>query len=379
MVNSSRPLKVQLIAKPCSGMTGTSRYTDNLYQGLRAAGLDACMTFPKPVSFWPPIQDGLKRLGVDVKPFFASYPLNVRDWQADIYHITTQTFASLLMAHRFKAPVVVTVLDIIPYLVRHHQEFNSFRHPLDYAFYRFSLAGLKRASAWVAISEYTKRTLVETLGLPADRVHVVYPHIDQAVFRPQSVPGSFLEKYGLNRHHRHILYVGTNDPRKNLRTLIQAFALLKQKCEGIKLIKVGSDCFPKEHDRIGSLVAQKGLQEDVLSFECVPDGDLVHFYNFSDLFVLPSFYEGFGLPVLEAMACGTPVICSRTTSLPEVGGDAVRYVDPISNEELAKALEEILEDQGVQRNMSEKGILQANTFNGINSIEMVTSLYTRMN
>jgi len=368
-------MHVALIAKPGAGVTGTSRYTENLYQGLKTAGIDASLAFPEPVLFWPPVQNGLKRLGVDVKAFFASYPLKVRPGQADIYHLTIQTLASLLMVQRFEAPVIVTVLDIIPCLVRRNPELNTFRHARDFVFYRFSMAGLKRASALVAISEYTKRTLVGTLGLPADRIHVIYPNIDLAVFHPQGVPAAFLEKYGLSRNSRHILYVGTNDPRKNLPTLVQAFSLLKQSCKNIKLIKVGADPFPQERRRLAGLIAQSGLEEDVLFFDNVPDEDLAHFYNFADLFVFPSFYEGFGIPVVEAMACGTPVVCSNATSLPEVAGSAARLVDPGNIESLADVMDETLEDQGLRERMRIDGINQAARFDGEETVQYLIKIY----
>jgi len=310
-----------------------------------------------------------------VKAFFASYPLKVRPGKADIYHITTQTFACLLVTNRFKAPVVVTVLDIIPYLVRRNPALNTFRHALDYAFYRLSLAGLKRASALVAISEYTKRTLVETLELPADRIHVIYPNIDLAVFRPQGVPAAFLEKYGLSRNSRHILYVGTNDPRKNLPSLVQAFSLLKKTCKNIKLIKVGADPFAQERRRLAGQIAQSGLKEDILFFDNVPDEDLVHFYNFSDLFVFPSLYEGFGIPVVEAMAYGTPVVCSNATSLPEVAGTAAQMVGSENIEGLTAAMNETLEDQGLRERLRIEGINQAAKFGGEKTAHNINTIY----
>lgn len=359
-------------------MTGTTRYTQNLYQGLKQAGIEVNLAFPVSIPVWPPIESGLKRLKLDLMTFFESYPIKIKPGIADIFHLTTQTFAILLMTNRFKAPVVVSVLDIIPYLVRRNLYLNTFRHPLDFVFYRFSLAGLKRASALVAISEYSKRTLVETLGLPDERIHVIHPQIDQVVFKPHNVPNSFLERYGLNRNNRYILHVGTNDPRKNLCTLVQAFYLLKQEYKNIKLIRVGSDPFIQESQRLIRLIAQLDLSDDVQFFANVSDEDLANFYNLSELFVFPSLYEGFGIPVLEAMACGTPVICSRATSLPEVGGDATRYIDPKSAEGLATALVEVLEDRALQHRMRQQGLIQVGKFDGIDTIESIKKVYSEL-
>ena len=111
-------MQIQLISKPGSGTTGTSRYTNNLYQELYAAGHGVSLTFPKPVLWFPSIQRLFKQLGYDVQAFFASYPLKARLRAVDLYHLTAQSLASLLVTQNFPRPVVVTVLDIIPYLVR---------------------------------------------------------------------------------------------------------------------------------------------------------------------------------------------------------------------------------------------------------------------
>ncbi len=370
-------MKVQLVAKPGPGITGTSRYAENLYKGLGVAGIEVGLAFPNPVSLWPPAQEGFRRLGLDVGSFFASYPLRVQLGSANLYHITTQTLASLMMTQRFDGPVVVTVLDIIPYLTRHDRKLNTFRHALDYSMYSLSLAGLRRADALIAISEYTKHTLVEELRLPEGKIHVIFPQLDLALFRPQQVPDSFRARYGL-ADRRHILYVGTNDPRKNLPTLVRALGLLKQRDRDLRLIKVGSNPFARERETLQQLISDLQLQDDVLFFESVPDADLALFYNTCDLLVLPSFYEGFGIPVAEAMASGLPVVCSKTTALPEVAGDAAMFFEPERADALAVAIEQVLENSYLRESMRAQGIKQAAKFGQYDSIVPLKETYARV-
>jgi len=378
MVKEVKSLRVQLIAKPDSGMTGTSRYTSELYRGLQEAGVDVCLTFPDPPPVPGPMMRGLKRLRIDLRAFFASHPLRSHLDHADVYHITTQTMATLLWFQRFPAPVVVTVLDIIPYLVRHDQELDTSRHVVDRLFYQLALDGLRRADALIAISEYTKRTLVEALGLPPERIHLVYPAVDHERFWPMEVPDGFRVKYGLNKKWRYILYVGSDDPRKNLRALVRAFALVKQRVDNVKLLKVGAPHFVQERQRLRALVAELGLQEDVLFFDHVPDEDLALFYNVADAFVMPSLYEGFGLPVLEAMACGTPVVCSNAAALPEIAGDAALLVDPDDADGLAETICTLLEDEGLWERFHQAGLKRATRFPWARTAQETVRIYTAM-
>jgi len=353
------PLKVQLIAKREAGISGTSRYTEAIQRGLLEAGVDVHLTFPAPPPLPSPMIEALNRFGVDLTTFLAGCPLRAHLDSADIYHIPTQTMATLLCFQRFPRPVVVTVLDIIPHLVRGDRGLDTSRHGIERLFYRLALAGLKRADALIAISEYTKRTLVENLGLPSERIHVVYPAVDPQKFRPLQVPDEFLARHGLGRDRRYVLYVGSDDPRKNLGTLAQSFALLKQKLPQVKLLKVGAPHFYHERQRLLALVADLGIQEDVLFIEQVSDNELPLFYNVADVLAMPSLYEGFCLPVAEAMACGTPVVCSNATSLPEAAGGAALLVDPTRAEEITLALQTVLDDSMLAADLRRQGLDRA--------------------
>jgi glycosyltransferase involved in cell wall biosynthesis len=334
-------MHAQIISKPVTSMTGTARYTMELYCGLRAHGVDVTLTSPQPFTL-PVINPILQHFGIDSSAFFNSYPLFVAHTDANIVHIPTQTMATLLWLNPMRQPVVVTVLDIIPFLVRHDPLLRTFRHIVDERFYHAALAALRRADAIIAISDYTRRTLIETLGIPPERIHVVYLGVDQQRFVPLEVPEDFRLRTGLREDRRYILYVGSEDPRKNLKSLLRAFAQVHRSLPDVELIKVGAAHFDAQHAELLSLARVLGVEDAIHFFEHVTDEELPHFYNASSMLAMLSYYEGFGFPVIEAMACGIPVVISNRTSLPELAGGLASLVDPDDIDGIASALIEVL-------------------------------------
>jgi glycosyltransferase involved in cell wall biosynthesis len=194
---------------------------------------------------------------------------------------------------------------------------------------RLSLAGLKRVDMIVADSEFTRQGVIKHLGIPEERVVTIHPGIDHKLFRP--IPDA--RKKLIKRCTRMatvatspwLLYVGSELPRKNIGTLLRAVALVREEIPDIRLIKVGAAGGARFRRETLRVVDELGLEDHVLFFEGVPDEELPLFYSAADVFVTASKLEGFGLPVLEAMACGRPVVCSRAGSLPEIGGNAALF------------------------------------------------------
>ncbi|HEX5415940.1 MAG TPA: glycosyltransferase family 1 protein [Chloroflexota bacterium] len=338
----SGQLRVGLVARREPGVTGTSRYAARLLADLPTTEVAVSPGWPRGVP--GPLARAGQNLGVDLGTFFGHYPYRLaatdRD-DCDIYHLTTQNLATLLLVHRFHKPVVVTVHDIIPYLVRGNRHLTSYAHPLHRLFDTLAMHGLKRADLLLADSAWTRGTLIQHLGISGDRVRVVYLGVDTARFRPREVPDTFWSRYGLERGNRHLLYVGSEDPRKNLATLLRAFALVSPEWPELRLLKVGAAHHPAEHDRLIELAESLGIAAKVRWLSTVGEEDLPLFYNAADLFVMPSYYEGFGLPVLEALACGTRVVSSNAAALPEVAGADCRLCPP-TVEGIAEAMREAL-------------------------------------
>ncbi len=333
-------MKVALVTKPDKQMTGLLRYAQSLHQALCLRGVDAMWIHPR-----LPLAEALTRMGraanVDVAAFFASYPLSVQLDGASLCHLTSQTLATLLVFQRLPR-TVVTVHDIIPYLMHQDPALNTYRNGFERCFDWVAMRALQRADALIAVSEFTKRCVVDALHVPSERFHVIYRAVNRQVFRPLEVSATFRQAHGLEEGQRYALYVGSEAPHKNVGKLIQAFAIACARFPAARLIKVGAPHFPGERQRLLGLVKDLGLQDKVRFVNHVPEYDLPLLYNAADVFVHPSLFEGFGLPALEAMSCGTPVIVSERSSLPEVVGDGGTLVDPLDEQALAQRMVEIL-------------------------------------
>ncbi|MBI4141752.1 glycosyltransferase family 4 protein, partial [Candidatus Woesearchaeota archaeon] len=158
--------------------------------------------------------------------------------------------------------------------------------------------------------------------------------------------------------HQFILFVGTIEPRKNLTRLVEAFLHVKKK--GLKLVIVGEKGWKNED--FYKMIEELDLKENVLFTGYVPDKDLVQFYRAAEMFVYPSIYEGFGIPVIEAMACGCPVITSNISSLKEIANGAAVLVNPSHTKEIAKAIETVLKNKALQAHLAHIGQLRAQKF-----------------
>ena len=217
-----------------------------------------------------------------------------------------------------------------------------------------------RADLVLADSAATRSDIVSLLGVPPDKVQVLYSGVHPR-FRPQPEPGEaerIRARYGLDGQP-YVLSVGTVQPRKNYVRLIRAFTRLQTcKLADLQLLIAGSRGWLYQ-----DILAEAEKHDDRVRFlGFVDDADLPALYRHAALFAFPSLYEGFGFPVLEAMACGVPVVCSNGSSLPEVAGDAALLVDPLDTGALAEALARALEDTGLRQEMIARGLAQAARF-----------------
>ena len=249
---------------------------------------------------------------------------------------------------------VATVHDVIALIL---PETFTPRHRLVV---RSALAMVRRRADLVIVpSSAVKRDVLERLGLPDDRV-VVTPEGCEPRFRPTPC-ADVLARYGLPS--RYVLAVGTLEPRKNVTTLLQAFARLRRRGgidPALRLVLVGARGWLDEP--IYETVRSHGLDEIVHFAGFVDDDDLPAVYSGAALFVFASLYEGFGLPLLEAMACGAPVITSNVSAMPEVAGAAAVLVDPRDVDGLAAAMARVLRDDGLRDRLRRAGVARAGQF-----------------
>ncbi|MBA3530409.1 MAG: glycosyltransferase family 4 protein [Ardenticatenales bacterium] len=268
-------------------------------------------------------------------------------------------------------PAIATIYDLT---FLHVPE--AFR-PLNRLYLRtMTQVSARRATHLCAIAEHGREDIARQLGVPLEKITVVYPGLDPAFATPPSASevDDFRRRRGLPE--RFVLYVGTLEPRKNVPALIHAFAAIRRRVPGVKLVLAGGKGWG--FDEIFAEVERLGLGDEVHFPGFVPQDELALWYAAAELFVYPSRYEGFGLPPLEAMACGTPVIVSHATSLVEVVGDAGRMVSPDDEEALAEAMVALLTDPSAQASCRAQGLAQAARFQWRNSAATQAAVYQRV-
>jgi glycosyltransferase involved in cell wall biosynthesis len=254
------------------------------------------------------------------------------------------------------AKSVVTMLDLT--FMRMPESFNRWNRVY---LTTMSTLSARRCDRILTISESTRQDVIHFLRVAPEKVEVIYCGVDEP-FRPIEDPrviANFRAERGVPE--RFILYLGTLEPRKNVERLIEAYARLKRAGEiPHKLVLGGARGWL--YDRIFARVHELGLEQDVLFTSYIPYQELPLWYNAADIFIYPSLYEGFGLPPLEAMACGTPVVTSSVSSLPEVAGTAAVMVDPLDVNAMAAAIARVLGESSLRERLKTEGPRQAARF-----------------
>jgi glycosyltransferase involved in cell wall biosynthesis len=219
------------------------------------------------------------------------------------------------------------------------------------------------ASRVIAVSKATKDDLVRRYGIEPGKITVVYSGCDEAMRPVEDKATIEKAKARYSVQGDYVLSVGTLQPRKNLRRLLEAYAMVRKQAEKGEtpcLVIAGKKGWL--YNQVFQHVVRLGLESEVIFPGYVPQGDLPALLSGARLFVFPSLYEGFGLPVLEAMACGTPVLCSNVSSLPEVAGNAAFLVDPLDVESMAEAMNRLLQDEGLRAQLVKWGFQRVRRF-----------------
>jgi glycosyltransferase involved in cell wall biosynthesis len=309
------------------------------------------------------------------------YGLFLRKLEADLFHIPLNAVPLLM-----PKPYLVTIHDMSTLLFASQL---GYRNRLRHFYLR---RGLLRADRVMAVSLATCRDVEAVLGIPASRMRVVYNAPDPTFYAPSAPAMARVhgEEFGyppeiqrvLDRYRIHypfLLYVGRTNPQKNIPRLVEAFAVLRGEIQDhpayrdLRLLIIGDEI--SRYPALRHAVIQSRVEDTVRFLGFVPIDTLRAFYQAASAFVFPSLYEGFGLPPLEAMACGTPVVCSNVSSLPEVVGDAAEIVNPENVFDIARGMREVLLNPERRSALVERGFAQARRFSWERTAQQVLDAY----
>ena len=352
--------------------------TENRYVLVRSAG-DAPELSGLPSNFETAVYKGSGRSGLSE----IGFSMFLRGLVADVYHVPLNTVPFWM-----PRPYIVTAHDLANILFGNRPGFRNrarlFRQR----------RGLLRADRVIAVSNATRRDL-ERIGLPSERIRTIYNALDPA-FSERRAPAigclaetgfhyppdvqRILDRYQIS--YPFILYVGRTNPHKNIPRLVEAFAVVRAHLQDhpiyndLRLIIIGDGI--SRTPSLRRAVVRSRVENMVRFLGFVPIETLRVFYQTASAFAFPSLYEGFGLPPLEAMACGTPVVCSHVSSLPEVVGDAAVIVDPKSVFDIARGLRDALIDRELRARLIERGFEQVRRFNWSHTAADVLDTYRRV-
>lgn len=274
-------------------------------------------------------------------------PNILTDTGIDVYHVPQNGIG---LPKEKNCPSIITLHDVIPYKMPETvgpQYLDIYNREIPWI--------TKNCDSIITVSSYSKKDIADTLGFPEEKIFVTHLAAEEIYYPRNKVEcKNFINKeYGIKDDF--ILYVGGFSPRKNIKGLIQAFGRIKEKLKNnCKLVILGKK--GRSYYDYRDLAYNLGLKEDVVFTGYVPVEQLPIFYNAAAIFCYPSFYEGFGLPPLEAMACGTPTISSNVTSMPEILGDDVIYIEPEDVEAMSEKILQLLGDKKLRVEMSFKGL-----------------------
>jgi glycosyltransferase involved in cell wall biosynthesis len=352
-------------------------YGDRLTQGLRALTADVefievrgqAQAWP---DLWFPTPYGrpasLRTLGLYLSRW-VRYPLALRRVQADVYHVLDNSYGHLVFfldPHR----TVVTCHGGGSGPPRKIRQWN----PEGPAMWMFDLAfrGTLRAARIVAVSEYVKQELLEETCYLDNHIHVVHHGIDP-VFQPLAeAERSQWRAWLLHPGDCYLLlHVGHGAARKNVETLYQALSLLRREGWAVRLVRVGSKPTPSQ----ARLIEELEIGQVVTHIPHVPNRDLPAYYAAADAFVFPSLYEGFGIPLIEAMSCGTPIVCSDWALFHEVCGDTALFADSRRPEALVEAIAQVLADPAMAKALRESGLERARRFTWERTAQAMLAVY----
>lgn len=350
-------------------------YTDGLISGLRIVRPDWEILDLVP----EPIDRKSKSLLLRVRKYyerFWNFPRLVKRQKADIVHIIDAAEAHIVYwLCQTNHHTVVTCHDLINYFYADNRQASVQLPFISHKMWLYAIHGMTFADRIISVSNNTAKDTHQILHIEPSRITVV-PNAVEQIFQP--LPSieidSLYQKYEISSESLCLLNVGSDHQRKNLLNILKAVKILCDQALPIIFFKVGSD-FTAEQQ---ALIAEQQLNSCVRYLGKPDKATLVQIYNLADILVTPSLFEGFGMTILEAMACGTPVITSNVSSMPDVAGDAGLLIDPQSPEAIAREVERLYYDRDLYQTYVTKGLARVQSFTWEAAAEQVARVYENL-
>lgn len=350
-------------------------YADGLIAGLKTVCPNWEIVELAPQAFDRGTRSSLIRAKKSYERFWR-FPKEVQQQSADIFHIIDHSDAHIVRwLKKTDKPVVVTCHDLINILYPENLQ-SSVRLPIiSDCLGRYSIEGMKYADAIVAVSSETAKNIDRVLNIDPARVTII-PNAVNPLFHPlpNKQSHAFRHQFNVPSDTFCLLNVGGNHPRKNLIAILKVLNILKQRGLSVQFWKI-SDDFTDEDKRF---IQTHGLKDSINYLGYLDKPTLVQAYNAADVLVAPSFHEGFGITLLEAMACGTPVITSNVSAMPEVVDDAGILVDPNNSQAIADAVCRLQSNSTYYQGLGEKGLKRVESFTWEKVAEQMTEVYEKV-
>jgi glycosyltransferase involved in cell wall biosynthesis len=350
-------------------------YTDNLIAGLRTVRPEWEILELIPKSFDRTSSSLTLRIQKYYERFWR-YPQFVQQQEADLVHIVEPCDANIVYwLRKMNRPIVVTCHDLVNFFYQDNLQGSVQLPIISRRAWLYSVNGMRYADRTIAVSSATAKDTTQILKIEPTQITVI-PNAVEPIFQPlqKSVVAAFRQQQGIAPESLCLLNVGANHPRKNIGTILKAIAILKDKGLPIQFCKAGADFTAEQKQFI-----QTCELESTVRYVGKPDkSTLVQFYNAADLLVAPSLHEGFGITLLEAMACGTPVVTSNTSAMPEVVGNAGVLVNPECSDEIAGAIVHLHYNPTYYQELVERSLTRVAKFTWQKTAEEVAEVYTKV-
>lgn len=370
-LNTGRLVGFEATALELLYQSGVGNYASQLLKALakHGAGWQYALLASRPLC--GPVPDGV------ALPVGRRFPIHSFWMQFVLPRIVTQLqpqlchFTNYVAPLSLSCPFVITVHDMSLFLYSRLQPRRSL-----WLVRSIIPAVAKRASAIITVSRSAQRDILKVLGLPPQKVHVVYSAAAESyrVIKDTAQLQEVRRRYGLEVPF--ILSVSTIEPRKNLSRLVEAFAELRRQGRAEQLVLAGQVGW--QYRPLLRQIEQIGLKNSVRLLGYVPPEYLPALYNLARAFAFPSLYEGFGLPALEAMACGVPVLTSNSSAMAEIGEDAAILVNPLCKEEIREGLLRLLTDDSLCEDLGRKGLTRAAQFSWDRAARETAAVYSKI-